>query len=495
MQPEFETYLRGIRRELLQAAEETRAGGDELRALAYQRTAEAALQLSVRWEQLPSILARLLPRLDALLRTTVSAMQSRSIAVPGTASAALAARGGDDAEAGIARWNELGFGLADCIAELSRRPANVPAMTLSSQTNLAAAALEQELRDARAAAGAAIDASTPASATAEERPVSDAAITAFLRERLPQYPDVHARGVRRQIGFNTKEIFFFEIGGHPDWPRHAVLRRNRACDSVGNLVADEFELLQFLYREGVAVARPLIADSGNAHIERSFLISEKLPGKAHVMSKESAASAATARDMALRLAALHRLDPATIPRSRVLYAGGPRERTLAMVDRFYRLTRESWYEPSLTLEAAFAWLRANVDCIGPQTVIVHGDYDCRNLLFDGDRLSAILDWELAHLGHPAEDLAYCKPQIEAVMDWHEFLRLYESAGGTPVRDVEVAYFEIYNDAFRISTMRSATRNYLLGRHTDILIGMAGLIEQPEHLSRVVHQLAAQGVSR
>jgi len=37
-------------------------------------------------------------------------------------------------------------------------------------------------------------------------------------------------------------------------------------------------------------------------------------------------------------------------------------------------------------------------------VVVHGDYHFGNMLFAGGRVSAVLDWEIAELGHPLLDL-------------------------------------------------------------------------------------------
>ena len=42
---------------------------------------------------------------------------------------------------------------------------------------------------------------------------------------------------------------------------------------------------------------------------------------------------------------------------------------------------------------------------GPAT-IVHGDYRLGNVMFTGDRLSAIFDWELATIGDPLADVGY-----------------------------------------------------------------------------------------
>ncbi len=47
---------------------------------------------------------------------------------------------------------------------------------------------------------------------------------------------------------------------------------------------------------------------------------------------------------------------------------------------------------------------------GDGTVLVHGDYGPQNMLFDADAMTvtAILDWESAHVGDPIEDLAWAE---------------------------------------------------------------------------------------
>jgi aminoglycoside phosphotransferase (APT) family kinase protein len=47
---------------------------------------------------------------------------------------------------------------------------------------------------------------------------------------------------------------------------------------------------------------------------------------------------------------------------------------------------------------------------GQRQVLVHGDYGPNNVLLDPANLqiTAVLDWEWAHAGEPAEDLAWCE---------------------------------------------------------------------------------------
>jgi aminoglycoside phosphotransferase (APT) family kinase protein len=57
------------------------------------------------------------------------------------------------------------------------------------------------------------------------------------------------------------------------------------------------------------------------------------------------------------------------------------------------------------VDAVTRWLAANVPESGPAT-IVHGDYRLGNVMYTGEELSAIFDWELATIGDPLADIGY-----------------------------------------------------------------------------------------
>jgi aminoglycoside phosphotransferase (APT) family kinase protein len=62
-------------------------------------------------------------------------------------------------------------------------------------------------------------------------------------------------------------------------------------------------------------------------------------------------------------------------------------------------------EPHPVFEATFRWLQQNQ----PESsnhCVVHGDFRLGNIMVDSNGLSAVLDWELAHVGDPMEDLGW-----------------------------------------------------------------------------------------
>lgn len=68
----------------------------------------------------------------------------------------------------------------------------------------------------------------------------------------------------------------------------------------------------------------------------------------------------------------------------------------------------------------------------------HTDYWAGNILWGGDEITAVVDWEEAGYGHPAADVAYCRMGyfIEGLPEAAEtFLRAYEAEAGWALTDL------------------------------------------------------------
>jgi hypothetical protein len=76
---------------------------------------------------------------------------------------------------------------------------------------------------------------------------------------------------------------------------------------------------------------------------------------------------------------------------------------------------------------------------GEGTVIVHGDFAHYNCILnkEGTELLAILDWEVAHLGNPVTDIAWCEWQFRNKFPRYEWAinSLFEGYGDTPSWDL------------------------------------------------------------
>jgi aminoglycoside phosphotransferase (APT) family kinase protein len=102
------------------------------------------------------------------------------------------------------------------------------------------------------------------------------------------------------------------------------------------------------------------------------------------------------------------------------------------------------------IELAFAWLATTVPPAVPLTT-VHGDFRLGNLIVGDDGLRAVLDWELAHIGDPREDLGWicvnswrfgqAHKRVGGFGDLHQVLDAYEQTGGRRFTPQDIAWFQ------------------------------------------------------
>jgi aminoglycoside phosphotransferase (APT) family kinase protein len=107
--------------------------------------------------------------------------------------------------------------------------------------------------------------------------------------------------------------------------------------------------------------------------------------------------------------------------------------------------------PHPAFELAFAWLREREPPPG-RTAVVHGDFRNGNLVVGPEGVRAVLDWELAHLGEPMEDLGWLcvkawrfgltDKRVGGFGDEADLFAAYEAAGGGAVEPVTVRWWEV-----------------------------------------------------
>jgi aminoglycoside phosphotransferase (APT) family kinase protein len=192
---------------------------------------------------------------------------------------------------------------------------------------------------------------------------------------------------------------------------------------------------------GTPVPAPRIVAT---HPHHQAILTERVPGRADYRRLDDPIEkAAIARDCMAALAALHALDAAgrDLPGAASASIATAVETELDVWRAMYAETGRR--DPLIDL--ALDWLTQNLPKPAGRPVLVHGDAGPGNFLFDKGRLTALLDWELAHLGDPMEDLAWfsMRAVMEPVPDFPARLQDYERAAGVPVDLSRIRYHRAF----------------------------------------------------
>ena len=91
--------------------------------------------------------------------------------------------------------------------------------------------------------------------------------------------------------------------------------------------------------------------------------------------------------------------------------------------------------PQPIAAAAIRWLESNLPDPSGHLTLVHGDYRTGNYLYtpNGD-ITAVLDWEMAHIGDPLEDLAW---SLDPLWSWGERIAVFVKPLSNNETEVEV----------------------------------------------------------
>nr|WP_245555557.1 phosphotransferase family protein [Gordonia soli] len=192
--------------------------------------------------------------------------------------------------------------------------------------------------------------------------------------------------------------------------RSVIVRAVPAAEPGAAGLAAEARVLSAAMAAGVPVPAVLdVADSadgadghdradflGFPYVVMDFVDGESIPRKILRDDTFTSARAAFVTQVGDILARIHTIDDDAV--GEVPVVDDP-------VDALGRLFPREYAEMPAGLVLATEWLRAHRPESAHRTV-VHGDFRLGNLLVTADGVSAVLDWELVHLGDPVEDLGW-----------------------------------------------------------------------------------------
>jgi aminoglycoside phosphotransferase (APT) family kinase protein len=258
---------------------------------------------------------------------------------------------------------------------------------------------------------------------------------------------VTIEGPRRLSGGASRETWSFDAVT-ADGTRHGLVLRRDPGAAVG--LADrsvEFALLEAAHAGGVATPGVWFLLEGDDGLGSGFVMEriegETIPRRILRDDAYAAARSKLAYQCGEQAARIHALDPARLP---PLPVQGAHEQI-----ELYRGYLDGFGEPHPAFELGLRWLAEHAPPDPPRRTLVHGDFRNGNFVVGPDGIRAVLDWELAHLGDPAEDLGWLcvKSWRFGVTDQRvggfgavdDLLAAYRSAGGRDVDPAELRYWE------------------------------------------------------
>ncbi len=245
--------------------------------------------------------------------------------------------------------------------------------------------------------------------------------------------------------------------------------------------------MRSLAGSAVPVPRAFWSSDDPAILGAPFMFCEKVSGSAvvpWVSATEPALGEAHRKrlgtDFIDALAALHRVDwraTAIAPMGNGITPGNAAR---SVVDAYEQLIARWAMRPYPLAEWGIRWLKRH-EPVAPRVTIVHGDYRTGNFLEAGGRITAILDWELVHLGDPHEDLAWVSlpmykggsPYLCRLCEPEWFYERYAEQSGIKVSMASVRYYQVFSFLKLAATHMAAARCFEEGRFNDMRMPAMG----------------------
>jgi aminoglycoside phosphotransferase (APT) family kinase protein len=142
-----------------------------------------------------------------------------------------------------------------------------------------------------------------------------------------------------------------------------------------------------------------------------------------------------------------------------------------------------------------------------EPVLLHGDLRLGNVIVGADGLRAVLDWELTHLGNPAEDLGWlcvkawrfgADPPAAGLGSRGQLLAAYRAAGGADISVAELRWWEILGTLRWGIICMTQAQAHLSGAHRSVELAAIGrrVCEQEWDLLLLLEpEAAAQAAAR
>lgn len=302
----------------------------------------------------------------------------------------------------------------------------------------------------------------------------------FVSNKL-KISNVEISGLRRtSYGYSCENWPFDLRYEQPHGEMHVeelILRRDPIATVLKSDRAVEFEVLRSLEScHNLPTPRAVWLDRDGEYFGRSATVMSRSPGSCDPMvlsrkNSDGSLPIAMAKKFMDAVVAIHSFDwkAANLDRTFSVPTIGTTDAGVEALEYWDGEFRRNSHVGYPELEFVLAWLRAHVP-ITREITLVHADFKPGNtLLLDGN-ISAVLDWETAHLGDPLEDLAWVtnpmrarEHQIPNKWEAPDMIGYYRSTTGREIDASSLRWWGVLANFKLLTISLTGMRGFLSGK--------------------------------
>jgi aminoglycoside phosphotransferase (APT) family kinase protein len=320
-------------------------------------------------------------------------------------------------------------------------------------------------------------------------------VTESISPRLQTYlaaklgaADLQIENLSRIYGGASRETYRFRARYTENGilrERALILRRDPPASLIETDRSTEFRACQAFHRLGLPVPEPIALETDGGALERPFFIMEEIENcaVASILARDpyGVQREKIGEQFFSVLGRIAAADPDAIGLGD--FPGARGDCWQHELLHWERVIEEDEREPQPIARAAIRWLKRNPPPEAQKIAVVHGDYRSGNFLYDTEgNIRGILDWEMAHLGDPLEDLAWAFDPLwshgdpsrpAGTIPRERAIRIWEEASGLHLDAGAFAWWEIFASLKGLGIWISAAREYAEGRNSDPVNAFSG----------------------
>ncbi len=303
-------------------------------------------------------------------------------------------------------------------------------------------------------------------------------------------PDLEVSALARIPGGASRETYRFRIRYRRDGAeteRGLILRRDPPASLIETERSTEYRAYQAFHALGLPVPEPIALEESGEFLDRPFFIMEEIENSqvGNILAADPYGEhrQRIGEQFFGCLGRIARADVDAIGLGDLEGTRDPAQCWAHELDRWETVIADDECEPQPIVHAALRWLRRNPPPPAPRISVVHGDYRTGNFLFNADgKMTAILDWEMTHLGNPLEDLGWALDPLwshgdparpAGTIPRPAALAIWERESGIRIDTAALAWWEIFANLKGCAIWMSAAREYAQGRNTDPVNAFSG----------------------
>ena len=315
----------------------------------------------------------------------------------------------------------------------------------------------------------------------------ESALEAYLASRLPGAPRVTVSHLLRIPGGASRETWMFDAAWDESGQPHSAAFIVRK-DPPGSLVESDREVEYAFY--SAFADHPVVPVPGMRWLEKDpqhlgapfFVMDRILECEANPRLIQTTPYDDSRHALARRfyeiLAAIATSDAAVAHVSKLVPVPALDTAWKHELDYWEGMIDANEMGPQPIARAAIRWLRADPPPPAQRISAVHGDYRVGNFLYQPAGIFGVVDWEMAHLGDPLEDLAWSfhelwewgRPGLKGgIIPAADAIAIYEQASGLKVDPGALHWWEVFNAVKAQGIWLTGARSFHDGKSRELML--------------------------